>query len=76
MRIVIIGGGGGIGYALAEALAAPHDVFVVQANPERAERFAQLDVEFLAGSDTDPEVLRRAAVDRGDRVIVSARARA
>ena len=70
MRIVIIGGGG-IGYALAEALAAPHDVFVVEANPERAERFTQLDVECLAGSGTDPEVLRRAEADRADLLIAA-----
>ena len=70
MRIVIMGGGG-IGYALAEALAPQHDIFVIDSNPARADRFAQLDVEFVHGSGTNPEVLRRAAADRADLLIAA-----
>ena len=59
MHIIIIGGGS-IGYSLAQALAEHHDVFVVDVDPARAERFADLDVEFVTGGGTSPDVLRRA----------------
>ena len=70
MRIVLIGGGG-IGYALAEALSLQHDIFVIDSNPGRADRFAQLDIEFVHGSGTNPAVLRRAATDRADLLIAA-----
>ena len=37
MRIVVVGAGG-IGYALAEALAVQHDIVVVESNAERTDR--------------------------------------
>ena len=58
MHIIIIGGGD-IGYPLANALSAEHDVFLVDRDPLRAHRFSHLDVEFVAGSGTSPDVLRR-----------------
>ena len=61
---IIIAGGGDIGYPLAQALASAHDVFVVDADPLVGERFADTDVEFVAGSAANPDVLRRAGVER------------
>ena len=72
MRIIIIGGGG-IGYALAKALAFQHDIFVIDSNPARSHRFSHLDVEFLRGSGTNPEVLSRAGADRADLMIAATR---
>lgn len=63
--------GGTVGYSLAEALAAHHDIFVIDPQPERGEHLAQLDVEFVPGSGTDPEVLRRASIERADLLIAA-----
>jgi Trk K+ transport system NAD-binding subunit len=61
MRI-LIAGGGEIGYSIAKALAADHGIFVVDNVPEIRERFAALDVEFVAGSATSADTLKRAQV--------------
>ncbi len=71
MHIIIIGGGA-IGYPLANALGAAHDVFVVDSDPLVGERFADADVEFVAGSGANPDVLRRAGVERCELLIASA----
>jgi trk system potassium uptake protein TrkA len=68
MRIVITGGGE-VGYALSRALAADHDVFVIDHSLEVADRFAGLDVEFVHGSATSADVLRRARVESADLLI-------
>ncbi len=62
MRITIVGGGE-IGLALARALAPAHEVFVVDQNPTVADRFEQLDVQFVLGSGTSAEVLKNAGID-------------
>ena len=72
MHIIIIGGGD-IGYPLANAFLAEHDVFLVDPDPLRAHRFAHLDVEFVAGSGTSPDVLRRAGVEHCDLLIAATR---
>ena len=71
MHIIIIGGGA-IGYPLAKALGPAHDVFVVDSDPEVGERFADADVEFVAGSGANPDVLRRAGVERCELLVASA----
>ena len=63
MHIIVIGGGD-VGCPLSLALAPSHDVFVVDADPAVGERFADADVEFVAGSGANPDVLRRAGVER------------
>jgi trk system potassium uptake protein len=68
MRI-LIAGGGEIGYSISKALAANHSVFVVDHDPDVRERFAGLDVEFVPGSATGTDVLRRAQVDRADLLV-------
>lgn len=68
MRI-LIAGGGEIGYSIAKALAADHGIFVVDNIPEIRERFAALDVEFVAGSATSADTLKRAQVGRADLLI-------
>ena len=72
MHIIIIGGGD-IGYPLSKALAAQHDIFLVDPDPLRGDRFAPLDVEFVHGSGTSPDVLRRAGADRCDLLIAATR---
>lgn len=71
MHIIIIGGGA-IGYPLAKALGPTHDVFVVDSDPLVGERFADADVEFVAGSGANPDVLRRAGVERCELLVASA----
>ena len=72
MHITIIGGGA-IGYPLAQGLAEHHDVFVVDVDPARAERFADLDVELVTGGGTNPDVLRRAGAEGCDVFIGATR---
>ena len=71
MHIIIIGGD--MGYPLAQALAPGHDVFVVDADPLVGDRFADADVEFVAGSGANPDVLRRAGVERCAALIAATR---
>lgn len=68
MRILIIGGGE-VGYALARGVASDHEIFVVDQAADVRERFSQLDVEFVPGSATSAEVLRRAGAERADLMI-------
>jgi len=63
MRIVIVGGGQ-VGSALARALAAGHEVFVIDDDPVVADAFTTLDVEFIHGSGTSESVLARADVKK------------
>ncbi|MCY4076654.1 MAG: Trk system potassium transporter TrkA [Acidobacteria bacterium] len=70
---VIIVGGGEIGFPLAEALATGHDVFVVDPDPAAGERLADTDVGFVGGSGANPEVLRRAGIERCGVLIAATR---
>ena len=65
MHILIIGGGE-VGFGLAEALAGDREVVVVDDNPEVADRFEKLDVEFIAAGGTSSETLKRAGAERAD----------
>jgi trk system potassium uptake protein len=71
MRIVIVGGGE-VGYGLSQALAARHEVVVVDHARQAAERFETLDVEAVVGSGTSVDVLTRAGISRADVVIACA----
>ena len=68
MRVVIVGGGE-IGFALAQGLAATNDVFVVDNKPQIADRFEPLDVQFVLGTGTSREVLERAGADHADVLV-------
>ena len=68
MRIIIVGGGE-VGYGLSQALAARHEVVVVDHAPQAGDRFEKLDVEFIAGGGTTAEVLRRAGVEQAQAFI-------
>ena len=61
MRIVIVGGGQ-IGSSLARALAATHEVVVIDNDPAVAGAFANIDAELLIGGGTSAEMLTRARV--------------
>jgi trk system potassium uptake protein len=63
---VIIVGGGQVGFGLAQALSARHEVVVIDQDPAVAERFESLDVEFIGGGGTVGEVLRRAQAEQAD----------
>lgn len=65
MQIVIVGGGE-VGSALARALAAEHEVFVIDHEPTVADRFTSLDVDFILGSGTNEDVLARANIKKAD----------
>lgn len=68
MRI-ILAGGGEIGFALAQALAADHDVFVIDQSTDVAARVKTLDVQFVLGTSTSGGVLERAGVRRADVLV-------
>ena len=72
MRIIIVGAGE-VGYSLAKTLANDHEIFVIDVNPVRGERLADLDLEFVAGSGTSAEVLAQAGADRCDVLIAATR---
>ncbi len=65
MRIVIVGGGQ-VGSALARALAADHEVSVIDHDPDVEGVFQSIDVEFLLGSGTNDDLLARAGVAECD----------
>ena len=65
MRIVIVGGGE-VGSALARALAAEHEVAVIDNAATVADRFASLDVDFIHGSGTSEDVLARADIKKAE----------
>lgn len=71
MHVIIIGGGA-IGYPLAKALGAAHDVFVVDSDPLAGERFTDADADFVLGSGANPDVLRRAGIERCELLIAAA----
>jgi trk system potassium uptake protein TrkA len=71
VRIVIVGGGE-VGYALSQALAARHEVVVIDQDADAEDRFEKLDVEFVAGGGTSVEVLRRAGAERAEVFIACA----
>ncbi len=72
MRIIIIGAGE-VGYSLAKTLANDHELCVIDVNPARGERLADLDLEFVSGSGTSADVLREAGTDHCDVLIAATR---
>jgi trk system potassium uptake protein TrkA len=70
MRIVIAGGGQ-VGSALARTLSAQHEVVVIDHDPDVADTFQAMDVEFLPGSGTSDAVLTQAGVARCDYFVAA-----
>lgn len=68
MRVIIVGGGE-IGFALSQMLSAQNEVFVIDHAPEVAGRFEALDVQFVRGSATSPDVLAQTGVGRADVLV-------
>ena len=57
--------------ALAETLAAEHEVVVIDHEPDVADVFESLDVQFVPGSATSAAVLARANVRGADVLVAS-----
>ena len=68
MHIVIVGGGE-IGFALAQALLAEHDVAVIDNSAEVGRRFEAIDVQFVLGPGTSSDVLGRAGLGKADVLV-------
>lgn len=68
MHIVIVGGGE-IGFALAQALLADHQVVVIDNSVDVGGRFEPLDVQFVLGPGTSADVLSRARVEKADVLV-------
>lgn len=68
MRVTVVGGGE-IGFALAQALAEQHEIFVVDQAPHVADRFERLDVQFVLGPGTSSTVLEQAGIKRADVLV-------
>jgi trk system potassium uptake protein TrkA len=66
---IIIIGAGPIGFALAKALAPRHSIFVIDHDQAVAESLANLDVQFVHGSATSANVLKRAQVEQADLLV-------
>ena len=62
MRIVIVGGGQ-IGSSLARTLAPDHEVVVIDLDRAVADTLSSVDLEFIVGSGTSDDVLRRAGIE-------------
>jgi trk system potassium uptake protein TrkA len=68
VRVVSVGGGEG-GFALAQGLSTSHEVVVIDHAPDVGTRFEPLDVQFLLGSGTRPDLLERAGIERADVLV-------
>ena len=68
---IIVGGGGKVGYHLARALVADHEVLVIEENPQRVEFIAEelgSDV-IMQGDACDAATMERAGMERADLVV-------
>jgi trk system potassium uptake protein TrkA len=68
---IIVGGGGKVGYHLARALLADHEVLVIEENPQRVEFIAEelgTDV-IMQGDACDAATMERAGMQRADLVV-------
>jgi trk system potassium uptake protein TrkA len=68
---IVVGGGGKVGYHLARALLADHEVLVIEENPSRVEFIAEelgSDV-IMQGDACDAATMERAGMQRADLVV-------
>jgi trk system potassium uptake protein TrkA len=68
---IVVGGGGKVGYHLARALLADHEVLVIEENPQRVEFIAEelgSDV-IMQGDACDAATMERAGMARADLVV-------
>ena len=65
MRIVIVGAGE-VGYGLAQALSARHEITVIDISAAATDRLEKLDVEVVVGNATSADVLGQAGTERAE----------
>jgi trk system potassium uptake protein TrkA len=70
MKIIIVGAGR-IGKNLSKSLAEEqNEVFVIEKNEKRAQSISEkLDVKVILGNGADPEILKKAEVEKADLVL-------
>ena len=68
---IVVGGGGKVGYHLARALLADHEVLVIEENPSRVEFIAgELGSDVIMQGDAcDAATMERAGMQRADLVV-------
>jgi trk system potassium uptake protein TrkA len=68
---IVVGGGGKVGFHLARALVADHEVLVIEQDPSRVEFIAEelgTDV-IMQGDACDAATMERAGMERADLVV-------
>lgn len=63
---IVIAGAGEVGYELAESLSKKNDVYVIDKDKDKLERFAELDVITIRGNAGNLRVLKEAKVEKAD----------
>ncbi|MEM2031057.1 MAG: Trk system potassium transporter TrkA [Archaeoglobaceae archaeon] len=63
---IVIAGAGEVGYELAESLCEKNDVYVIDKDKDKLERFSELDVITIRGNAGNLKVLKEAGVEKAD----------
>ncbi|MCS7119219.1 MAG: Trk system potassium transporter TrkA [Archaeoglobaceae archaeon] len=64
--LIVIAGAGEVGYELAKSLSEKNDVYIIDKDKEKLDRFAELDVITLKGNAGNFKVLKEAKVEKAD----------
>jgi len=64
--LIVIAGAGEVGYELARSLSEKNDVYVIDKDKEKLERFSELDVITIKGNAGNLNVLKESKVDEAD----------
>lgn len=68
--LIVIVGAGVIGSNLAQELSQEHEVYLLEADKERADKVGEkLDVKVIVGNGADPSKLTKAPIHQADMVI-------
>ena len=64
--LIVIAGAGEVGFELAKSLSEKNDVYVIDKDKEKLERFADLDVITIRGNSGNLNVLKEAKIEKAD----------